>query len=214
MKLDMLLQVVLLLQLHLWPCMTVGRHEHFVLPQSSGQRNYVSTHADMFWREMGQLLRQVVKKLGQLESRNRRSQDRPFSEPIWTPATFFSTRVHDWNTHFSKTLPRLQTLLCPQAADSKTLIRKINVYLQSVETAEDHHLINIRRHSTNTCTLPNIKNRWKFDIYEGRLATENVLKNTYESQICKRLMSFSFRVDLKKTTPYHHYFSTYTEPLG
>jgi len=33
-------------------------------------------------KKMGRMLRQIVKKFGQLESRNRRSEDRPFSEPI------------------------------------------------------------------------------------------------------------------------------------
>lgn len=33
-------------------------------------------------KKMGQLHRQVVKKFGQLESRNRRRDDRSFSEPI------------------------------------------------------------------------------------------------------------------------------------
>jgi hypothetical protein len=48
---------------------------------------------------MGRLLRQVVKKFGQLESRNLRSKDRPFSKPIWIPPTFLSTCVYDRNPY-------------------------------------------------------------------------------------------------------------------
>lgn len=125
-----------------------------------------SKYAPCSGKKMGRLLRQVVKKFGQLESRNRRSEDRPFSEPIWIPGTFFSRCITWPKPLFPLITSASRHNYALPEADGRTLVKKISVYLQSAKIQKTiTWSISVVRAWKLVCYRISLKEGWPLKMY-------------------------------------------------